>query len=98
MPVLEGVVIAVVMLAGVVAREWRRVELARERRREHEQEMLAKMVVEVAVGEREVQVHHGGPAGTWSLTGTARAGNAARGPAASRRSVGGRTAAARRRR
>ncbi|MEJ8673003.1 hypothetical protein WKI71_45320 [Streptomyces sp. MS1.AVA.1] len=42
----------------------------REKRREREQELLAKMVAEVADGGGEVQVHHGAAAGAWSLTGT----------------------------
>ncbi|MDT0616136.1 hypothetical protein [Streptomyces lancefieldiae] len=69
----EGVIAALVMVVAIGAREWRRVQLARERRREREQELLAKMVSGVAEGGREVQVHHGGPVGAWSLTGTASA-------------------------
>lgn len=90
----EGVSALVVAVVIVVAREWRRVQLARERRREREQELLAEMVSGVAEGDREVQVHHGGPAGAWSLTGTA-SGGAAVGVTAS---VRGGTVSARRRR
>ncbi len=67
----EGVSALVIMVVVIVAREWRRVQLARERRREREQELLAEMVSGVAEGDREVRVHHGGAAGVWSLTGTA---------------------------
>lgn len=77
------------LLAAVVAagaREWRRVQLARENRRVREQELLAEMVADVSGGSREVQVHHGGVAGTWSLTGT--------GPAAGRALPAGRRGAA----
>ncbi|MFC9118153.1 hypothetical protein ACFTWN_33145 [Streptomyces sp. NPDC057092] len=58
------------MVVVIVAREWGRVQLARERRRVREQELLAEMVSGVAEGDREVRVHHGGAAGVWSLTGT----------------------------
>lgn len=66
----EGVIAVLAVMVAIGAREWRRVQLAREKRREREQELLAEMVADVAGGEREVQVHHGGVAGTWSLTGT----------------------------
>ncbi|GGP00338.1 hypothetical protein [Wenjunlia tyrosinilytica] len=79
MQVLEGVMATLVAFAAVGAGEWRKVQLARERRREREQELLAKMVAKVADGEREVQVHHGGASGTWTLTGTARPGRSASG-------------------
>jgi hypothetical protein len=59
------------MVVVIVVREWRRVQLARERRREREQELLAEMVSGVAEADREVRVHHGGAAGAWSLTSTA---------------------------
>lgn len=94
----EGVSALVIMVVVVVAREWRRVQLARERRREREQELLAEMVSGVAEGDREVRVHHGGAAGVWSLTGTdsVRAGREA--PVGDAAPVRGRTVAARRRR
>ncbi len=93
----EGVSALLIMVVVIVAREWRRVQLARERRREREQELLAEMVSGVAEGDREVRVHHGGAAGVWSLTGTdsVRAGREALGDTAP---VRRRTAAARRRR
>lgn len=82
----EGVIalLAAVVVAG--AREWRRVQLARENRRVREQELLAEMVADVSGDSREVQVHHGGVAGTWSLTGT--------GPSAGRAVPAGRRGAA----
>ncbi|QKV90427.1 hypothetical protein HUT19_40875 [Streptomyces sp. NA02950] len=92
MLVPEGVIALLATLVAVGAREWRRVQLAREKRRMREQELLAKMVAEVADGGREVQVHHGGVVGTWSLTGTVSA-SAGRGP-----TDRGRTGAVRRRR
>ncbi|MGW7665424.1 hypothetical protein [Streptomyces sp. NPDC054756] len=58
------------MVVVIVVREWGRVQLARERRRVREQELLAEMVSGVAEGDREVRVHHGSAAGVWSLTGT----------------------------
>ncbi|KUL48992.1 hypothetical protein [Streptomyces sp. NRRL S-1521] len=102
----EGVSALLIMVV-IVGREWRRVQLARERRREREQELLAEMVRGVAEGDREVRVHHGGAAGAWSLTGTA--GSRPTGTAGSRPTgravpfgdaapVRGRTVAARRRR
>lgn len=95
----EGVIALLIMLVAIGAREWRRVQLAREKRREREQELLAEMVADVAGGEREVQVHHGGVAGTWSLTGTMPAGALHREGSAERGgTVGGRSIAARRRR
>jgi hypothetical protein len=90
MLVPEGVFMLLAAAVAVAAREWRRVHLAREQRREREQELLAKMVAEVADGSRDVQVHHGGAAGAWSLTGTGAGGDAA--------AVSGRTVPARRRR
>ncbi|MFF3359384.1 hypothetical protein ACFYWN_44020 [Streptomyces sp. NPDC002917] len=66
----EGVIAFLAAVVAIGAREWRRVQLAREKRRVREQELLAEMVADVAGGEREVRVHHGGVAGTWSLTGT----------------------------
>ncbi|MEV3972746.1 hypothetical protein AB0K68_32130 [Streptomyces sp. NPDC050698] len=88
-----------IMVVVVVAREWRRVQLARERRREREQELLAEMVSGVAEGAREVRVHHGGAAGVWSLTGTAGGGTTGRAvPFGDAAPVRGRTLAARRRR
>jgi hypothetical protein len=94
----EGVSALLIMVVVIVAREWRRVQLARERRREREQELLAEMVVGVAEGDREVRVHHGGAAGAWSLTGTGsgRAGREA--PVGDVVPVRGRAVAARRRR
>jgi hypothetical protein len=95
----EGVIALLVAVVAIGAREWRRVRLAREKRLEREQELLAEMVAEVAGGEREVQVHHGGVAGTWSLTGTLSAGAPRREGLAGRGSMaGGRTRVARRRR
>ncbi|WP_105974922.1 hypothetical protein [Streptomyces geranii] len=70
MLVPEGVFALLAAVIAVGAREWRRVQTAREKRRVREQELLAEMVAEVADGSREVQVYHGGIAGTWSLTGT----------------------------
>ncbi|MET7391421.1 hypothetical protein ACFYPT_40795 [Streptomyces sp. NPDC005529] len=70
MLVPEGVFALLAMVIAVGAREWRRVQMAREKRRMREQELLAEMVAEVAGGSSAVQVHHGGIAGTWSLTGT----------------------------
>ncbi|WP_143060382.1 hypothetical protein [Streptomyces misionensis] len=93
---MSALVVGVVI---VIAREWRRVQLARERRREREQELLAEMVSGVAEGGREVQVHHGGSAGAWTLTGTA--GDSAAGRDTSvgvTAAVRGGTVAARRRR
>ncbi|MGW6524000.1 hypothetical protein [Streptomyces sp. NPDC054962] len=96
----EGASALLVAVVVIVAREWRRVQLARERRREREQELLTEMVVGVAEGDREVRVRHVGAAGTWSLTGTASVGGAARGGASAGNEVpvDGRTLAARRRR
>lgn len=97
----EGVGALVVAVVIVVAREWRRVQVARERRREREQELLAEMVSGVAGSGREVQVHHGGAVGAWSLTGTAAAGGGGvRGgrPVVGGAPVPGRTVPARRRR
>ncbi|MFF7127266.1 hypothetical protein [Streptomyces sp. NPDC008240] len=96
----EGVGALVVTVVVVVAREWRRVQLARERRREREQELLSEMVVGVAGGDREVQVHHGGATGVWSLTGTVAGVSAGRREAsgAGCAPVSGRAVAARRRR
>ena len=70
MLVPEGVFALLAAVIAVGAREWRRVQTAREKRRVREQELLAEMVAEVADGSREVRVRHGGMAGTWSLTGT----------------------------
>lgn len=96
----EGVSALVVGVVIVVAREWRRVQLARERRREREQELLAEMVSGVAEGGREVQVHHGGSAGAWTLMGTAKGGGAVgrSAPVGVSAAVRGGTVAARRRR
>ncbi len=95
----EGVIAFLATVVGIGAREWRRVHLAREKRLEREQELLAEMVAKVADGEREIQVHHDGAAGAWSLTGTLSAGPQRGDPPAGRRVVvGGRTVAARRRR
>ncbi|EDY55665.1 MULTISPECIES: hypothetical protein [Streptomyces] len=66
----EGVIALLAAVAAVGAREWRRVQLAREKRRVREQELLAAMVADVAGGRRDVHVHHGGGAKAWSLTGT----------------------------
>jgi hypothetical protein len=74
------------------------VQLARERRREREQELLTEMVVGVAEGDREVQVHHGGAAGTWSLTGTGSGATGREAGAEVKAPERGRTVAARRRR
>ncbi|MFJ3106518.1 hypothetical protein [Streptomyces sp. NPDC086835] len=95
----EGVIAVLAVMVAIGAREWRRVQLAREKRREREQELLAEMVADVAGGKREVQVHHGGVAGTWSLTGTMPAGALHREASAERgATVDGRSIAARRRR
>lgn len=95
MLVPEGVFMLLAAAVAVAAREWRRVQLAQEKRREREQELLAKMVAEVADGGREVQVHHGGVAGAWSLTGT---GHATEVPAGNAVTAGDRAVPARRRR
>ncbi|MFG3552504.1 hypothetical protein [Streptomyces sp. NPDC047725] len=88
-----------IMVVVIVAREWRRVQLARERRREREQELLAEMVSGVAEGDREVRVHHGGAVGVWSLTGTAGGRPMGRAvPFEDAAPVRGRTVATRRRR
>lgn len=95
----EGVIAFLAAVIGIGAREWRRVRLAREKRLEREQELLAEMVAEVADSEREIQVHHGGAAGTWSLTGTLSASPQRGEPHAGRGvAAGGRSVAARRRR
>ncbi|MFJ4585157.1 hypothetical protein [Streptomyces echinatus] len=95
----EGVGAVLIAVVAIGAREWRRVQLARERRREREQELLAKMVSGVAEGGREVQVHHGGAAGAWTLTGTAGSGTAGReAPAEATVPVRGRALVAGRRR
>ncbi|MFF0767017.1 hypothetical protein ACFYWH_44710 [Streptomyces sp. NPDC003737] len=93
----EGVIalLATVVVAG--AREWRRVQLAREKRRVREQELLAEMVSDVSGDSREVHVHHGGVAGTWSLSGTGPAAER-RVPAGRKTAAAGRTAPTRRRR
>ncbi|MEU9272669.1 hypothetical protein AB0E04_45880 [Streptomyces sp. NPDC048251] len=94
----EGVMTLLVTVVVIGAREWRRVQLAREKRREREQELLAEMVAEVAQGEQGVQVHRSG-AGVWSLTGTGSAGAPRQEmPAGRGARVGGRPVAARRRR
>ncbi|MEU1407975.1 hypothetical protein ABZ471_37615 [Streptomyces sp. NPDC005728] len=98
MLVPEGVGAALIAVVAIGAREWRRVQLARERRREREQELLAEMVSGVAEGGREVQVHHGGAAGVWSLTGTASDVAAREAPVEVAAPLTGRTVAARRRR
>ncbi|MFJ9565951.1 hypothetical protein ACIRQQ_38655 [Streptomyces fuscichromogenes] len=95
MLVPEGVISLLAAAVAVAAREWRRVQLAREKRREREQELLAMMVAEVAGNSREVQVHHGGAAGVWSLTGTGHTIAVAAGNTAA---ADGRTVPARRRR
>lgn len=64
----EGVITASVGLLVLGVREWRRVQLARERRRVREYELLARMVVEVADDGRGLQVRHEGEAGGWSVT------------------------------
>jgi hypothetical protein len=64
----EGVITVGVGLLVVGLREWRRVWLAREWRREREQELLTQMVVEVADGGRGVVVCHDGTSGGWSVT------------------------------
>ncbi|MDX3067761.1 MULTISPECIES: hypothetical protein [Streptomyces] len=81
----EGVIALLVAVAGAGAREWRRVQVAREKRRVREQELLAEMVSDVSGDSREVRVHHGGVTGTWSLIGT--------GPEAQREIPTGRAAA-----
>jgi hypothetical protein len=89
----EGVIALLAAMVAVGAREWRRVQLAREKRRVREQELLAAMVADVADGgRRDVHVHHGGGAEAWSLTGTGHGGE--RGVLA----ADGRTAPTRRRR
>lgn len=70
----EGVIALLAAMVAVGAREWRRVQLAREKRRVREQELLAAMVADVAGGRRDVHVHHGGGAEAWSLTGTGHGG------------------------
>ncbi|WP_330343395.1 hypothetical protein OHA09_36040 [Streptomyces longwoodensis] len=98
MLVPEGVMTLLVTAAVIAAREWRRVQLAREKRREREQELLAEMVAEVAQGSQGVQVHRGGT-GVWSLTSTGSAGEPRRDMSAGRAArVDGRAVAARRRR
>lgn len=73
----EGVITTSVGLLILGAREWRRVQLARERRRIREYELLAQMVVEVTDDGRGVQVRHEGSSGDWSVTydGGSRQGN-----------------------
>ncbi|WP_405196338.1 hypothetical protein [Streptomyces anulatus] len=66
----EGVIVVFLGVVGIGACEWRRVQLAREKRREREHELLAGIVADIADGEREVQVHHGGGTGAWSVSGT----------------------------
>ncbi|MFF4985479.1 hypothetical protein ACFY3O_36240 [Streptomyces sp. NPDC001046] len=66
----EGVIALLAAVAAVGAREWRRLQLAREKRRVREQELLAAMVADVAGGRRDVHVRHGGGAEAWSLNGT----------------------------
>src|SRR5690606_38639596 len=65
----EGVSALVIMVVVIVAREWRRVQLARERRRGRAQERLAERVSGVAGGEREARGHQGGAAGVSAMTG-----------------------------
>ncbi|ATW46667.1 hypothetical protein [Streptomyces peucetius] len=100
MLVPEGVGAALIAVVASGAREGRRVHLAEDRRREREQELLAEMVSGVTEGGGERQVHHGGAAGAWSLTGIAAVGGTARGEAsvAGGAPVPGRTVATRRRR
>ncbi|WP_229881255.1 hypothetical protein [Streptomyces viridiviolaceus] len=98
MLVPEGVIAALIAMVAIRVREWRCVQLARERRREREQELLAKMVSGVAEGGREVQVHHGGPVGAWSLTGTASAAAGREAPVDAEALMRGRSVPARRRR
>ncbi|MFK4106139.1 hypothetical protein ACI2L1_40005 [Streptomyces sp. NPDC019531] len=88
----EGVIALLAAVVAVGVREWRRVQLAREKRRVREQELLAAMVADVAGGRRDVHVHHGGGAGAWSLTGTRH------GEERAVLAADGRTAPARRRR
>lgn len=65
----EGVITAGMGLLVLGVREWKRVWLAREWRREREQELLTQMVVEVAdVVGRGVVVRHDGTSGGWSVT------------------------------
>lgn len=72
MLVPEGVIALLATLVAVGAREWRRVQLAREKRRMREQELLAEMVAEVADGGREVSCSHWGPAQATSRSKTRR--------------------------
>ncbi|MFJ2722675.1 hypothetical protein [Streptomyces sp. NPDC087437] len=88
MLVPEGVFALLAAVAAIGAREWRRVQLAREKRREREQELLAAIVAEVAAGEREVQVRHSGLASTWSLTDTVPSDARCRGASAQRPGAG----------
>ncbi|MFF5030139.1 hypothetical protein ACFY2J_38845 [Streptomyces collinus] len=64
----EGVITASMGLLALGVREWVRVQLARERRRIREYELLAKMFVEVADIGRGVQVRHEGASGDWTVT------------------------------
>ncbi|MEU1707560.1 hypothetical protein ABZ478_19415 [Streptomyces sp. NPDC005706] len=70
----EGVGAALIAVVAIGPRERRRVQLARER----EQELLAELVSGITEGGREMQIHHGGAAGAWTLPGTAGGGTAGR--------------------
>lgn len=63
----EGVIALMAAMVVAGAREWRRVQTAREKRRVREQELLAEMVSDVSGGSRDVRVRHDGNAGAWSL-------------------------------
>jgi hypothetical protein len=65
---LEAVFAAVVALATLGAREWRRVQLAREQRRHREQELLVQLAKEIAEGGGSVQVRHRSVGGQWSIS------------------------------
>lgn len=54
---LPAIVLAVAIIA---VREWARVQLARERRREREQELWAGLVTELVGGQRPHRIHHHG--------------------------------------
>lgn len=64
----EGVIALMAAMVVAGAREWRRVQTAREKRRVREQELLAEMVFDVSGDSRDVRVRHDGNA--WSLMGS----------------------------
>jgi hypothetical protein len=68
----SGGVAAVTGVVALGVREWRRVQLARERRRVREQESIARMVAGMAGEGRQVRVRHHGADGDWSVQSEAR--------------------------